>query len=322
MPHRLRSMTQFPLLKLLYNLAVTLHFASVDLLIGGLVIAAALAVLGKAEPARMIVRKMPSLMEFVVYLALPPLLMGQMVYGRAFNASLRSGAFWFAVIALIAATYFALSAAAKRAERQVSWAMPAAVAFVLILAITFLYSNTGDPAMLARWLFFMIGAFPVSGAALALWSLRPGLGENTGRMLRRGGGAVVAGGVLMQAAFADLVYAAQPKAAMESAIPFACGWIGVAALLFVVGLLCVIGSASRAIAAAPAVVALLNVGAMVMIRGGIRDFTLRAQGIDPWSHIAASNWTIPTILLIGVGLTIGLRTYVAAKARSAYQEFA
>lgn len=366
-------MTQFPsvdpiplpapiwLFKVLHNLTFSLHLASVDLLIGGLVLALAFSLVGQKQPAGMIVHRLPTLMAFVINLGVPPLLFAQVLYGRAlYTSSVLIGTFWIAVIFLLMASYFGIYMAAKRADERRSWVAPGIAALLLVLTIAFIYSNnmtlmlrpqvwpamyrgspagfqlnTGDPTLLARWLFFLAGAFPVTGAALALMALRPGLGEDTGRLLTRGGGAVVAGGILLQGAFADLAIAAQPRAIFSKVMEdrvyggFAYGWVGVSVLLFALGLLAVALSANkkagRLIAIGAAAVAFLNVASIVMVRDGIRDYTLRAVGFEVWDRQVATNWSVVGIFLVLFVAALGAAGYlisVIAKARRMEERYA
>ena len=169
---------------------------------------------------------------------------------------------------------------------------------------------------------------PVAGAALALLSLRHGLGEDAWRFLARAGGAVTAGGILLQCSFADLAIAAQPQSVFQSVIhdpvygSFAYGWIATAVLLFVAGLIGVIASPNRAIskwvAIGAASIAFLNVAATVMVRDGIRDFSLRAAGFDVWNRQVVVKWPIAGILIALFVAAVALtyyRTSLIARAR-------
>jgi hypothetical protein len=95
-----------------------------------------------------------------------------------------------------------------------------------------------------------------------------------------------------------------------------------AVLLFVVGLLCLIAAshkaARKAIAIGAALVAFLNVAAVVMVRDGIRDFTLKAQGFDVWDRVVVTNWSVVCIFLVLFVAALGVIGYlisVVAKAR-------
>jgi len=268
------------------------------------------------------------------------------------------GTYWIAVIALLAGIYYSVYLSARRADRRQAWAVPGFAALLLVLTIAFIYSNnmtlmlrpqvwpamshgastgfqlnSSDPTLLARWLFFITGALPVAGAALALLSIRHGLGEDAWRFLARGGGAATAGGILLQCSFADLAIAAQPQIVFQSVIndpvygAFAYAWIATAVLLFVAGLMGVIISASRAvaktIAIAGASIAFLNVGATVMVRDGIRDFSLRAAGFDVWNRQVAPNWPIIGISLFLFAAAVSAIGYlITVKTRGAAEQHA
>lgn len=270
------------------------------------------------------------------------------------------GTYWIAAIALLAGIYYSVYLSAKRADQRRTWAAPGFAALLLVLTIAFIYSNnmtlmlrpqvwpsmshgsftgfqlnTSDPTLLARWLFFITGAMPVAGAALALLSLRRGLGEDTWRFLARGGGAVMVGGMLLQGAFADLAIAAQPQSVFQSVMhdpvygSFAYGWIATAVLLFVVGLLGVITSASRAasksIAFGAASIAFLNVGATVIVRDGIRNFTLRAAGFDVWNRQVVANWPMVGVsltLFVAALIVIGYLISLVGKVRRVEEKYA
>ena len=95
----MRYMTQFPLVdpiplpapiwlfKVLHDLTFALHLTSVDLLLGGLTLALAFALTGRAQPAGILVHRLPTVMAFVVNLGVPPLLFAQVLYGHACAAA-------------------------------------------------------------------------------------------------------------------------------------------------------------------------------------------------------------------------------------------
>jgi hypothetical protein len=366
-------MTQFPavdpiplpapvwLFKVLHNLTLALHLASVDLLIGGLVLALAFALMGRSQPAGIIIHRMPTLMAFVINLGIPPLLFAQVLYGRAlYTSSVLIGTYWISVIFLLMGSYYGIYVAARRADARRSWIGPGIAALLLILTIAFIYSNnmtlmlrpqiwpsmyrsnptgfqlnSGDPTLIARWFFFIAGAFPVAGAALALLAIRPGTSDATGRFLAQGGGVAMAAGMIMQGTFADLAYGAQPASVMASVMHdpvyggFAYGWLGTAVLLFVVGLLGLISAgnanARKTIAIGAALIAFLNVASVVMVRDGIRDFTLREQGFDVWNRTVITNWSVVSIFLVLFVAALGVLGYlgtVIAKARRVEESYA
>jgi hypothetical protein len=343
-------MTQLPapvwLFKALHDFTFALHIAAVDLLLGGLVLAIAFALMGRTEPAAMIVHRLPNLMAFAINLGIPPLLFAQVLYGHAMaGSSVLIGTYWLAVILLLFGSYSGILIAARRADRHRSWVGPAFAALLMVLTMAFIYSNnmtlmlqpqawpslhpanssgfrlnSGDPTFIARWLFFIAGAFPVAGAGLALLALGRGLGEPTRRFLAQAGGVAIAAGILMQGTFADLVYVAQPQGVMAGVIgdPLygngAYGWVISAVLLFAAGLRSVIASSHQAarkmMAIGAASLALLNVGAMVMVRDGIRDAALRARGFDVWDRPVAANWALVSLSFALVVIALGVIGYL------------
>jgi hypothetical protein len=306
----------------------------------------------------MIAHRLPTLMAFVINLGIPPLLFAQVLYGRAlYTSSVLIGAYWISVIGLLMASYYGLYAAAKRADERRPWTTPGLAALLLILTIAFIYSNnmtlmlrpqawmsqyhtspagfqlnSDDPALLPRWFFFMAGAFPVTGAALALLALRSGLSEDTWRFLTRSGGVAIVAGTAVQAAFAYLAINAQPQGVISSVMHdplygiFAYAWAGAAALLLIVGVVTAAGrTANRIVAIAAALLAFLSVGATVMVRDGIRDFTLRAAGFEVWDRQVVTNWSVVGLFLVLFVAALGVIGYlisVVAKARRIEEKYA
>jgi hypothetical protein len=318
-------------------------------------------VIGQRQAAGILMHRLPTVMAFVINLGVPPLLFAQVLYGRAlYTSSVLIGVYWISVIGLLMASYFSLYIAARRADERKMWAAPGIAALLLILTIAFIYSNnmtlmlrpqvwpamyhgnptgfqlnTSDPTLMARWLFFVAGSLPVAGAALALLSLRSGLGEDTSRFLARAGGAVAAGGMLLVAALADLAVAAQPASVFQSVMhntiygSFAYGWIATAVLMFALGLLAFVAAANRAASRiagiALALVGFLNVASTVMVRDGIRDYTLRAAGFEVWDRTVVTNWSVVGIFLVlfvAALAAIGYLISVVAKARRIEERYA
>jgi hypothetical protein len=326
------------LLKALHDLTFTLHLASVGLLLGGLTLALAFALLGllrgsavMTQTAGMLIHRLPTVMAFVINLGIPPLLFSQVLYGRAlYTSSVLIGTYWIAVILLLMGSYFGLYVSAGLAARHKAWFAPGLAALLLLLTIAFIYSNnmtlmlrpqswgamylhspsglqlnTADPTLMPRWLFFMAGSFPAAGAALMLMSLRSGLSEELARFMTRAGGFVVAVTIVFQAVLAQMTMAAQPQNVLSTVMgdslyrTFAFGWLTTALLLALLGLAAAIGKRANAlIAIAASTVAFLNVASTVMVRDGVRDVTLRAAGFDVWNRQVAANWSVIDLFLV------------------------
>jgi hypothetical protein len=359
-------MTQFPvvdpiplpapvwLFKVLHNLTFALHLTSVDLMLGGLILALVFALMRKPQPAGMIVHRLPTVMAFVINLGIPPLLFAQVLYGRAlYTSSVLIGVWWISVIFLLMGSYYGLYFAAKRADSRHNWLAPGLAALLLILTISFIYSNnmtlmirpqswiamyhnspnglqlnTGDPTLVARWHFFVFGTIPVAGAALGLLALRSDVEAATARFLRTAGSCAISLGLLAQAACAAFTLGAQPSGVLTAVEhdplygPFFYLSMGTAALLFVSGLF--LGK-WRAASVAAAVFAFLNVASVVMVRDGIRDYTLRASGFEVWNRAVVTNWSVVGIFLVLFVAALGVIAYlitVVAKARRLEENYA
>jgi hypothetical protein len=346
------------LLKALHDLTFSLHLASVGLLLGGLTLALAFALLGRmresdvmTQASGMMIHRLPTVMAFVINLGIPPLLFSQVLYGRAlYTSSVLIGTYWIAVILLLMGSYYGLYLSSGLATRRRNWFGPGFAALLLILTIAFIYSNnmtlmlrpqvwgamylhspagfqlnSSDPTLMPRWLFFLAGSFPATGAALMLMSLRSGLSDQLARFMTRTGGAIVAAGIVVQAALAQLTMGAQPgkiaATVMEDSLyrTFVFLWLATALLLAAVGILAAASKRANALAAIVAsVVAFLNVVSTTMVRDGVRDVTLRSAGFDVWDRQVASNWSVIglfLVLLVTALVVIAWLIGVSGKAR-------
>jgi hypothetical protein len=327
------------LFKMLEMLTVSLHFLAVQLLVGGLACASIWAWLGRrrAQPELLdasgaIAVRLPVVMTFVINLGVPPLLFAQVLYGRAlYTSSVLIGAFWFAVIFLLMASYTCLYYIAHRAGRSQGWAWIGLIALLIIVKVGFIYSsnmtlmlrpeawremyrsdgfgrhlNSGDPTVWPRWLYMMFGGLTVGGVGLMALGLVKQLRAETGEFLRRWGGRLAVAGVAVQGVLGLWVSLAQPAAVRSGLwhnwVYVLCffAWIASAVLL---GLAAWAGQASAAEAgwkwpaAAGLMVFLLNLVAVVY-RGGIRDVTLSGFSFNVWAREVAANWVVVAAFLL------------------------
>lgn len=353
------------LFKLLHNLTFALHLASVELLLGGLLLGLAFVMIGRmrqssemVQASGMLAHRLPTLMAFVINLGVPPLLFAQVLYGRAlYTSSVLIGAFWISVILLLMASYYGLYVAAKRADDHKPWTAPGMAALVFVLTIAFIYSNnmtlmlrpqawaamyhaspsglqlnTGDPTLLPRWFFFITGAFPSTGAVLILLSLRSGIASSLRSFLSRCGAVAMVAGVIVQSGFAYLAFVAQPRSVLSEVMSeswyrsFAYGWIATALLLALCGLIALLMRMPNPILAiAGALAAFLNIASTVMVRDGIRDATLRAEGFDVWNRHVVTNWSVVGLFLVLFVAALAVIAYlisVVASARRIEEKYA
>ena len=338
------------LFKVLHNLTFALHLASVEILLGGLLLGLAFAVVGRIrhspdfqQASGILVHRLPTVMAFVINLGIPPLLFAQVLYGRAlYTSSVLIGTYWISVIFLLMASYYGLYIAAKRADARQAWTAPGLAALLLVLTIAFIYSNnmtlmirpqawasmyhaspsglqlnTSDPTLLPRWLFFITGSLPAAGAAMILLSLRSGLGGQMGRFLSSSGGGAMAGGALLQAAFGYLGFSAQPQSVTASVMTeplyrsSVYGWLATAVVLVLLGLIASTTRVpNRILAVGGALAAFVNIASTVMVRDGIRDVTLRAAGFEVWDRHVVTNWSVVGLFLVLFVAGLGVIAYL------------
>jgi len=92
-------------------------------------------------------------------------------------------------------------------------------------------------------------------------------------------------------------------------------WLGTAVLLLVTGQFFGLWRITAVVAS---LLAFLNVASTVMVRDGIRDYTLRAAGFEVWNRVVVTNWSVVGIFLVLFVAALGVIGYlisVLAKAR-------
>ncbi len=354
------------LFKLLHNLTLVLHFTAVHFLVGGLAITAFWALMGRfrQDEARLnasgaLAHRLPIVMAYVINLGVPPLLFAQVLYGRAlYTSSVLIGVYWISVIFLLIAAYFILYMMAKRAENGAGFAWLGLIALAVILKIAVIYTNNmtlmlrpdawldlyrnnpagrqlnaGDPTVLPRWLFMMVGSLGVSGVGLMLLGMKTRLPESATLLLRRRGGLALAVFTGVQIAMALRVFHVQ-AAGVRGALMgdgfsrmLVFAWVATAALLIVLGLIVAV-SAARRVWVLPALcgaVAFLNILLMVLVRDRIRDLALAQHGFNVAARAVNTNWSIVILFLVlfvaAAGLVTGMAV-VAARARGVDETYA
>jgi hypothetical protein len=207
------------LFKLLHILTLALHFVTVEMLLGGLLVAAWLNFLGtrggplagaRLTAGAALARRLPIVMTYVINLGVPPLLFAQVLYGRAlYTSSVLIGAWWIAVIFLLMGSYWLLYRFAGRAQAgQAGW-MGALLAWLMAGLIAKIYSTNmtlmlrpdvwtsmystsahgtllppHDPTLLPRWLYMLTGGLAVAG----LWMVWLAANRNIADEVRSLGG--------------------------------------------------------------------------------------------------------------------------------------
>lgn len=215
------------LVTMLHVLTLSLHFAAMNFLLGGVIVLLWAAIRNKwDEPVvAKFVRLLPSAMAATISLGVAPLLFLQLVYPKqVYAASIVSGWFWLMVIPAAIITYYALYRAAFRAEgagRVSQLALLLALAGLLYISLVYssvfsmaekpgltrsLYAAkhsglvwnpaVGDYAL--RWLHMVLGAATVGGFFVGL------LGRNQPAVFATGRSFFVIGMVL--ASLAGVAY--------------------------------------------------------------------------------------------------------------------
>lgn len=351
--------------KLLHVVTLVLHFAAVHLMVGGLTLATIWNLRARRDPnsaagraAAALAHRLPVIMTYLINLGIPPLLFAQVLYGRAlYTSSVLIGAYWIAVIFLLMGAYYLLYVANRREEAGRSWWWISLVSLILIAYIGRIYSSnmtlmirpevwmemyrarggaqgtslpSGDPTILPRWLFMMVGSIGFGGILAALVGTVATLPEAASRMMRRSGGLLGGFFLAVQLGLGWWVWQVQPELVrgrlLESSYRFAPpAWLIVTllALLSAVAIAFTSVSRRRFWPFLAGLFGLLSIAAAVVVRDGIRDLTLLVKGFDVWAQPVVSNWSVVILFLVlfvaGL-LIIGWMARVAAQAKGVVEE--
>jgi len=330
--------------KVLHCTVLSLHFVTVQWMLGWLLIGLVWNFFGRARQnapmiagSGRIVGTLPILMTYLINFGIPPLLFAQVLYGNfLYTSSVLIGAWWMSVIALVILTYSALYAGSLRAEKTRGWWGFGLVALLLAVSIAKIYSTnmtlmlrpeawvemfranahgTGlppaDPTTTPRWLFMLAGGLTVGGLALITTGARKKASAENGFLVFHGGW-IASAGALLQAAVAWRVFHTQPQAIQAklsaSAFygPLPIVWLALAAVVVVLGLLATVlrEKATGWLATGAALLGVLLTATMTIYRDGIRDLTLLANGFDVWDAKVVANW--PVVLLFLAIFVAGL----------------
>ena len=210
------------LLKLLHIVTLALHFAAVEMLLGGLLLAVLLSLFRSSSlatvTARALARRLTVVMTFVINLAVPPLLFAQVLYGRAlYTSSVLIGVYWISIIGLLMLTYWLLYRFTARLEAGKSawwvglsaWLLAGTIARLLSSNMTLMlrpekwremysasamgaYLPTGDPTLTPRWLLMIAGGLFIGGLWLVYLAGRKTFTPEESQFVAKLGGKVAA----------------------------------------------------------------------------------------------------------------------------------
>ena len=342
------------LFKLLHIVTLALHFVAMQILVGALLIAVLLDLLGRSESARnaarAIARRLTIVMTYVINLGVPPLLFAQVLYGRAiYTSSVMIGLRWIAVVpALILAYWLLYRFSARLDAGKSAWPL-GGIAWCVIGFIAHVYSTnmtlmlrpeawqsmysasslgahlpTGDPTTLPRFFFILISGFVAAGMWMIYLGGRRSFTIADGKFLSALGGRIAAIAAVAQIAAALLVYRTQPaivQSGLNSHLLYKISGLGWLALTAVLLLYAAFAAFSKPIGALTSWLAVLlgvlPIALMTIYRDGIRDLTLLSKGYDVWDRVVVTNWSVVGIFLVvfvGGLVTIGWLISVVARA--------
>jgi hypothetical protein len=212
------------LISVLHWLTLTLHFAAMNVLLGGVIIVVYARVKRTRDDPVLVrfVRLFPSAVAATVTLGVAPLLFLQLVYHRqAYAAAIVSGWFWLAIVAAVIVAYYAIYRASFAGARTGAVGLPALVlALAGLLYVSLAYSSifamaerpdlihalyaknpsglVWNPAIgdyLLRWSHMVFGAMTVGGFFVGLLGRDEPAARRVGTQFLVGGmaGAMVAG---------------------------------------------------------------------------------------------------------------------------------
>ncbi|MBS1796732.1 MAG: hypothetical protein JSS81_23070 [Acidobacteria bacterium] len=326
------------LFKVLHIATLMLHFVAVQLILGGLTLATVWNLFGKsgspmAGASDSVVKKLPTVMTYVINFGVPPLLFSQVLYGQTlYTSSVVIGFYWILVIFLLIAGYYLLYRAGDRADAGRSWWWMGLVSLVLLAYVARIYATNMtlmlhperwlalyvesggfggvmpkvDPTTLPRFLFMTVGALGFGGIAAALLGQYFTHTDDVKRFLTRTGSLLGAVFLAVQMLCGYWVYAAQPAVVKEGFWNSPIGYYGailwavfsVAALASIAAGGLIKGSLSRLLVSVAGLAAVLMTAGAVLARDAIRDLSLLAVGFDVWNRTVVANWSVVGIFLV------------------------
>lgn len=324
--------------KILHTITLTLHFYAVHILLGGMIIAGIAALKAKISGGKdlldysgLIIKRLPTVMAFVINFAVPPLLFTQVLYGRAlFPSTVAIGVWWLSVIFLVLAAYYLLYISQKRMETGKTWWWISLIAYLLAAKVAFIYSNTmtlmlrpetwtdmyarhssgfqfpsGDPTILPRWLYMLTASIAIGAAALTILSVLKNISKSLSDKIKRISGFTVVLFSLLQGAAGYMVFHSQPEIIRNDLMTSSFSkwsiylWGTGLTLLFLFGLVLVFLKIEKPLLLSLALLGagFLNVLSVVIIRDCIRDFTLLMKGFDVFDRQIAVEWSVVIFFL-------------------------
>lgn len=262
------------LFKALSYLTLTLHFAFLALLLGGLLLALVWNLVGHAkgskvalDASKLVVGKLTMVTTYVINLGVPPLLFAQVLYGRAlYTSSVLIGAWWISVVFLVMGAYAVLYRVSALAKKDRPWWAWGIVSFVVLAGVGRIFAanmtlmiepdswraiyeanphGTHFPASAlanARWIVAMLSVFAMGFLGTTLWTTAKSVSPDVRQFVRTwaGLGALALTPLIALAGLAmvNSIPPALQERLFDDGNPWArlsLAWIGAVSLAGVVG---------------------------------------------------------------------------------------
>jgi hypothetical protein len=315
------------LITVLQILVVTLHFAAMNLVVGGLVFVIVSRILDRHDlpVVRLWVKLAPTAMAGTITLGVAALLFLQVVFpGQFYSASIVSGWFWLLVIAAAIGAYYLLYLGAFHPAGSVhsKWIW-LGLTLLCFLYISFVYSSTFSllerpelcrelyrrvqsgwvlnsdlTSYLIRWLHMLSGASMVGGFWIG-W-----LGRNDDRSFALAKWYTLAG--MLLAFLFGMLYLVVLGPMIPALMRSPAAWNLTLSILLSLGALHLFFKKKFGLAGLSLFVSLAG---MVLVRHDLRLIMLKGQ-YDPASLQISPQWSVVTLFICSFLLAIGLLVYM------------
>jgi hypothetical protein len=327
------------LITLLHFVTLTLHFAAMNFMVGGVVVILFGRFHGGWENTlvKKFIRLLPSAMAATITFGVAPLLFVQLVYPKQiYSAAIVSGWFWMLIVVVAIIVYYCLYAASFSVERSTRrTGLYLSLALLGFVYISYMYSsvfslaekpemyrllyagtqsgwllNTDVGSYFFRWLHMIVGAITV-GSFFIGW-----LGRKDPAAVAISKPFFLWG--MIAAMVVGLVYLFTLDEIMLPFMRSPAVWILLGAIVFSLGSLHFYYRQRYVISG---VLLLLSLLGMVVIRHYVR--LLHLEGVyDPASYAVKPQWSVFAIFVVCFVIAIGtiwymLRLYFAGQKRAA-----
>ncbi|HVM59301.1 MAG TPA: hypothetical protein VMV72_00405 [Verrucomicrobiae bacterium] len=315
------------LVTILHLVTLTLHFAAMNFLFGGLIIVIHAGLRKRWDDPTLLkfVRLFPAAMAATVTLGVAPLLFLQMTFPRpVYAAAIVSGWFWLGVVGAVIVAYYALYWTALRGERTGKVCLSGLLlALAGVVYVSFVYSSVFsmaerpgliqvlyaenqsgrvlNPAMgdyLLRWLHMVLGAVTVGGFFVGMLGRNEPVAYKTGKTYFVGGMAL--------ASVAGIAYLMSLQPILARLMQTRASWVLLVAILLSLGSLHFFFKKSFCVSGTMLLVSMLG---MVYTRHIVRLLRLGDQ-FRPDAYRVAPQWGPFALFLVCFVVMLGVVAYM------------